>query len=50
MIIITYINIIAIIIGVTWLALLTIWYFAYARNRWNFLSADDMENMTNKVE
>ncbi|MFD2829938.1 APC family permease [Corticicoccus populi] len=45
MIIITYVNPIAIAIGIGWLILLTLWYYLYAKKRWNFLSAEDIDNL-----
>lgn len=44
-IIITYVHPIAIGIGIGWMVIITIWYFAYARKRWNFLSPEDIENL-----
>ncbi|SOC43757.1 APC family permease [Salinicoccus kekensis] len=48
LVIITYVNPIAIAIGMGWIVLLTVWYFAYARKRWTFLSPEDMENLWTK--
>lgn len=45
MIIITYVNLIAIAIGVGWLVILTLWYYLFAKKRWEFLSAEDIENL-----
>src|SRR5699024_3822335 len=50
LIIITYINLIAIFIGIVWLLLLTVWYFIYARKCWNFLTSEVMENIIKKAE
>lgn len=44
-VIITYVNPIAIIIGLSWMVIITIWYFLYARKRWNFLSPEDIEKL-----
>lgn len=41
--IITYIDLLPLMIGVSWLVLLTVWYFAYAKKRWNYLDEREME-------
>lgn len=45
-VIITYVNPIAIFIGLTWIIVITIWYFLYARKRWIFLSPEDIEKLS----
>ena len=45
LVIITYVNPIAIAIGVGWIVILTVWYFAYARKRWKFLNPEDIDNL-----
>lgn len=45
--ILTYIALIPTLISVTWILLLTIWYFAYARSRWEFLDESEMEKIAN---
>ncbi|MFC7285240.1 APC family permease [Phocicoccus pinnipedialis] len=44
-IVITFVNPIAIGIGLIWMILITIWYFVYARKNWNFLTPEDIENL-----
>ncbi|MFA1821819.1 APC family permease [Virgibacillus oceani] len=41
--ILTYIEPLPLLIGISWILLLTIWYFAYAKNRWEFLDEREME-------
>ena len=43
--IITYIALVPLLIGITWLVLLTIFYFAYSRKRWEYLSEEDMDHL-----
>lgn len=43
--ILTYIDLIPLLVGISWLIILTIWYFAYAKNRWEFLDEDEMEEI-----
>lgn len=40
--IITYLDALPLILGFSWLALITIFYFAYSRKRWEYLSEEDM--------
>ncbi|WP_027965284.1 APC family permease [Halalkalibacillus halophilus] len=48
--ILTYIDPLAIYIGVSWLILLTIWYVVYAKNRWTYLDENEMARMTSQTE
>ncbi|MEC5423374.1 amino acid permease [Virgibacillus sp. C22-A2] len=41
--ILTYIEPLPLLIGFSWIVILTIWYFAYAKNRWEFLDEKEME-------
>lgn len=43
--VITYIDTIPLLLGISWLVLLTIYYFAYSRSRWQYLSEDDMDRL-----
>ncbi|MBE1553217.1 APC family permease [Sporosarcina limicola] len=47
--ILTFIKPIALIIGFSWVVLLTIWYFAYAHKRWDYLSEEDMKQITGDI-
>ena len=47
--IITYLSAISLIIGITWVILLTLWYFLYAHKRWDYLSEEDMKEMTKEA-
>lgn len=44
--ILTYIPSIPLLIGVSWIVLLTVWYFAYSRTRWVYLDEEDMKRLT----
>lgn len=44
--VITYIEAVPLVLGLSWLALLTIFYFAYSRNRWEYLTEEDMGRLT----
>lgn len=46
--ILTYIDTTAVIIGCTWLVLLTFWYFLYSEKRWEFLDEEEMEKVANQ--
>lgn len=43
--VITYIDTVPLLLGISWLVLLTIYYFAYSRSRWQYLSEDDMDRL-----
>ncbi|MBT2644692.1 amino acid permease [Bacillus sp. ISL-41] len=45
--VLTYIATIPLLVGITWLVLITLWYFAYSRNKWEYLDEEEMEKMTN---
>ena len=40
--ILTYIATIPLLIGFSWIVLLTVWYFVYARKRWDYLGEEEM--------
>lgn len=44
--ILAYIEPIPLIIGISWIVLITIWYIVYARKRWNFITVTDYEKMS----
>lgn len=44
--ILTFLKPIALIIGFSWIVLLTLWYFFYSHTRWEYLSEEDMEQLT----
>lgn len=44
--ILTYIDPIPLMIGFSWIVLLTVWYFAYAKKRWMYLDEKSMEKIT----
>ena len=44
-IVITFVNPIAIAIGILWMILITVWYFLYARKNWNFFTPEDIDNL-----
>lgn len=43
--ILTFIQPIALLIGFSWVVLLTIWYFLYAHKRWVYLGEEDMKKL-----
>ncbi|MFD1173419.1 APC family permease [Oceanobacillus picturae] len=43
--ILTYIEPIPLLIGCSWIILLTVWYFIYAKNRWDLLDENEMEKL-----
>jgi len=47
--ILTFLKPIALIIGFSWVVLLTIWYFVYAHKRWDYLSEEDMKQITGDI-
>jgi APA family basic amino acid/polyamine antiporter len=44
--ILTFIESIPLLIGISWLVLITLWYFAYSRKRWEYLDEESMKRMT----
>lgn len=48
--ILTFIETVPMLIGISWIVFLTIWYFAYAKSRWEFLDEKDMEVIAKKSE
>lgn len=48
--ILTYIDLIPLLVGISWLVILTIWYFIYAKDRWEFLDEKEMELITKSDE
>ena len=48
--ILTYLEPLPLIVGISWIVLLTVWYVAYAKNRWDFLSEEEMELIANSHE
>ncbi|WP_040979544.1 APC family permease [Oceanobacillus jeddahense] len=48
--ILTYIEPLPLIIGVSWIVLLTIWYFAYSKKRWKLLDEEQMIELTKDTE
>ncbi|WP_449537969.1 APC family permease [Ferdinandcohnia sp. Marseille-Q9671] len=44
--ILTYIQTLPLLIGISWLVLLTAFYFLYSRSRWEYLDENDMETIT----
>lgn len=44
MAILAYIEPIPLLIGISWVILITIWYFAYSRKRWEFLDESELED------
>lgn len=43
--ILTYVEIFPMMIGISWLLLITLWYFAYSRSRWEYLEAEEIEKL-----
>lgn len=41
--VLTYVKPAALLLGAGWLVLITVFYFAYSRSRWDYLDEDDME-------
>lgn len=48
--ILTYIDLLPLLVGISWLVLLTIWYFVYAKDRWEFLDEEEMELLAQSNE
>lgn len=48
--VLTYIEPLPLMIGISWIIILTIWYFAYAKSRWEFLDEDEMELLAKSNE
>lgn len=48
--ILTYINPLPLFIGISWIVLLTIWYFVYSKDRWKLLDEDQMKQLTQHTE
>ncbi|WP_163969683.1 APC family permease [Oceanobacillus halotolerans] len=48
--ILTYIDTLPLLIGISWIVILTIWYYVYAKDRWDFLDENDMEEIANSNE
>jgi APA family basic amino acid/polyamine antiporter len=44
--ILTYIQTIPLLIGISWLVIITAWYFLYSRSRWEYLDEEEMEKLT----
>ena len=43
--ILTYIDPLPLLIGISWIVILSIWYVVYAKDRWEFLDEQDMERI-----
>lgn len=43
--ILTYIDTAPLLLGISWVALIVIFYFTYSRNRWEYLSEEDMQSL-----
>lgn len=48
--ILTYIDTLPLLIGLSWMLLLTLWYVFYAKERWNYLDEDKMEELTKQTQ
>lgn len=46
--ILTYIEPLPLMTGLSWIALITIWYFIYSRSRWEFLDEEEMKIIANE--
>lgn len=43
--ILTYIDLLPLLMGMAWIVLLTIWYFIYSRDRWEYIDEKEMEEL-----
>src|SRR5690625_4806073 len=48
--ILTYIDLVPLLIGISWVVLLTLWYVFYAKDRWEYLDEDDMKSIADEHE
>ncbi len=48
--ILTYIEPLPLLIGFSWIVLLTIWYFVYSKDRWDLLDEEQMKELTRNTE